>query len=367
MLYRFNDYLLDTARFQLLRKSRQIKVEPQVLRLLVHLIENRNRVVPRSELYTQLWGTRVVTDNALSARVKSARRAVGDTGLSQSTIQTVHGAGYRFVADVEISSHHSTRAGSKPAGADLDTCADNRHEHGEPSLAAKAQPSIVVLPFESIGADESSIVIARGLIHDVITRIARSRMMFIIARGTAFKFESGQHDVRTIGKKLGVRYVVQGAVQISGKKLKVSVALANSLTRQEIWSWQYDRKLDDFMLVQEEIADMIVGALEAEVQREEVHRSLLMPSSNLDAWSAYHRGLHHMYSFKPDNCDKAERFFRSSIDMEPNVPRPYAGLSFLSFQRVFLNFDRNRSGGIRKAFDYAVQSLTVDPDRKSVV
>jgi tetratricopeptide (TPR) repeat protein len=102
------------------------------------------------------------------------------------------------------------------------------------------------------------------------------------------------------------------------------------------------------------------GGLESEVQRDEVERSLLMPSSNLDA-SAYHRGLHYMYHFRLTDCELAERHFLRSIEMEPNVPRPYAGLSFVNFERVFLSFDRDRAGTLRKTFDYARQSLSADP------
>jgi TolB-like protein/DNA-binding winged helix-turn-helix (wHTH) protein len=359
MLYRFSDCTLDMARFQLCRQGRPVKAEPQVLRLLQLLIENRDRVVSRSEIHARLWGRRLVTDNALNVRMKSARRAVGDTGQAQSIIRTVQGAGYQFMADVDCSSQPSIRLAPYRAG-DFGGAV----VHAPAALVERAltgQPSIVVLPFESISADASETVIARGLAHDIITRIARSRTMLIIARGTAFKFPSGQQDVMAIGRKLGVRYVVQGAVQIASGRLKVSVALANALTCEEISSEQYTRKLDDFMLVQEEIADMVVSALEASVQREEMQRSLLMPSTNLDAWSAYHRGLHHMYRFKLKDCDKAERLFRRSIDLEPGVPRAYAGLSFVNFERAFMHFGGDRSAAIHKAFDYAQQSLSIDP------
>jgi tetratricopeptide (TPR) repeat protein len=160
---------------------------------------------------------------------------------------------------------------------------------------------------------------------------------------------------------LGVRYIVQGGIQVLGNGFKVTVALAEASTRKELWTEQYQRKRSDFALIQEEIADVIVASLELEVQRQEVQRSLLMPSSNLGAWTAYHRGIQHMYRFKHVDGDAAEQFFRGSIRMEPGLPRPYAGLSFVYFERVFLSFDEDRSVGIRKALDYALQSLWIDP------
>lgn len=353
MLYRFGGHLLDTARFELSRKGQVVSVEPQVLRLLIFLIENRDRVVSREELQQKLWGRRLVTENALNVRIRAARRAIDDSGQSQAAIKTVHGAGYQFVADVDSASRRQMDV--RESGEDK-TAAE-----AYPERALAGQPTIVVLPFETVSRHPSERVVSHGLAHDVITRLARSRLMFVIARGTAFNLSKGDQDVGRISKKVGARYVVQGAVQISSSRLTVSVALANALTLREIWSEQFRRKIDDFMLIQEEIASMIVGVLESEIQREEIQRSLLMPSTNLDAWSAYHRGLHYMYKFKFEECEKAEKFFRRSIDLEPNVPRPYAGLSFINFERVFLGFEANRSAGISKAIDYAGQSLAIDP------
>jgi len=357
MLYRFGDHILDTARFELTRKRQVVQIEPQVLKLLIFLIENRDRVVPRDELQQKLWGQRLVTDNALNVRVRAARRAIEDSGQSQAIIKTVHGAGYQFVADVDISPHR--HADVREAGRE-DAVAGTEYPASFPERALTGQPTIVILPFQTIGSHPSENVVSRGLAHDIITRLARSRLMFVIARGTAFNLATGTQDVAAIGRLVGVRYVVQGGVQISSSRLKVSVALANALSRREIWSEQYERKIDDFMLIQEEIAATIVSALDSEVQREEVQRSLLMPSTNLDAWSAYHRGLHYMYQFKVDECERAEHFFRCSIDLEPGVPRPYAGLSFVNFERVFMGFERDRAAGIRKALDYAAQSLAID-------
>jgi TolB-like protein/Tfp pilus assembly protein PilF len=352
VLYRFGSCTFDTTRRELSREQRQIDVEPQVFELIQYLIENRERVVPRAELQKLLWGARAITDNALNVRIRSARRLLGDTGHTQLVIRTVQGVGYRFVADVDIS---SIRLG--PSISELVNPARTR-THSDPF---GSQPSIAVLPFETFGDGSRAEILAQGLAHDVTTRLARSRTMFVIARATAFQFAGAPQDVRAIGAKLGVRYLVQGAIQVAARNMKITVALANTVTRQELWSEQFQRKIDDFMSVQEEITGIIAGALEFEVQREEVERSLLMPSSNLDAWSAYHRGLHYMYHFRSTDCELAERHFQRSIEMEPTVPRPYAGLSFVNFERVFLSFDRDHAGNLRKAFDYARQSLAVDP------
>lgn len=92
--------MLDTARFALENDDRKVDVEPQVLKLLQYLIENRDRVVSRTELLDKVFGRRIVTDNALTVRIRAARQAVGDTANAQSVIATIQGGGYRFVASV---------------------------------------------------------------------------------------------------------------------------------------------------------------------------------------------------------------------------------------------------------------------------
>ncbi|RKT74732.1 lysine decarboxylase transcriptional regulator CadC [Saccharothrix variisporea] len=99
-MYRFGDCLVDPRRFELRRGGDRVHLEPQVFTLLVHLIEHRDRVVAKTELLDAVWGDRFVSDSALTSRVKSLRRAVGDDGNSQRVVATVHGVGYRFVAEV---------------------------------------------------------------------------------------------------------------------------------------------------------------------------------------------------------------------------------------------------------------------------
>jgi TolB-like protein len=354
MLYRFGECSLDTACMELRRGDRRINLEPQVFAILTYLIEHRDRVVRRAELQKRVWAGRVVTDSALNVRIRAARRAVGDDGRSQSIIGTMHRTGYRFVANVSAS------ASTLLSDSKQDSSDDGRIGLDE-DVRHAGQPTLVVLPLQPLGDSKRAAVVAQGLTCDITTRIGRARSSLIVARGTAFNLGPGPHDVRAMGKKLGVRYVVQGTAQIASRKMSVIVALADATTRREIWSEQYVRKVDDWMRVQEEIADLVVGSLQSAVERAEQQRSLLMPSANLDAWSAYHRGCHFMYRFTTADCARAESFFRRAIELEPNVPRPYAGLSFVHFQRAFLNISNDRAGEVQQAHDLALHSLGIDP------
>lgn len=107
MRYRFRDVTLDDARYELVRGGAAVHVEPQVFEVLNYLVGNRDRVVAKTELLDAIWGDRFVSESALTSRIKTARKAVGDTGQEQSVIKTVHGRGYQFVAavDEEVDGH----------------------------------------------------------------------------------------------------------------------------------------------------------------------------------------------------------------------------------------------------------------------
>lgn len=101
MRYRFGDHTLDTTTLQLLAGDTEIDLEPQVFAVLTHLVAHRDRVVPKEELLDEVWGSRFVSESALTTRIKQVRQAVGDTGRAQEVVRTFHGRGYRFVAPVE--------------------------------------------------------------------------------------------------------------------------------------------------------------------------------------------------------------------------------------------------------------------------
>jgi len=113
VIYAFGEYRIDTALFQVTRGDSPLSVEPQVLELLIVLIENRDHVVTRDELIENVWKGRVVSDTTLSSRIKTARQLIGDDGTRQQFIKTVHGRGFRFVGQVEVEAGAQSSAGER--------------------------------------------------------------------------------------------------------------------------------------------------------------------------------------------------------------------------------------------------------------
>jgi DNA-binding winged helix-turn-helix (wHTH) protein len=114
MRYTFNDFTVDTNQYELNHAGEAVHLEPQVLELLVLLIEQRDGVVSKETINDQVWNGRVVSDSALSSRIKALRQALGDDGRSQHTIRTIHKKGFRFVADVKESRLKLTKGNVRP-------------------------------------------------------------------------------------------------------------------------------------------------------------------------------------------------------------------------------------------------------------
>jgi TolB-like protein/Flp pilus assembly protein TadD len=357
MIFRFGEYELDLAAQELRRDSSVQAVEPQVFALLVYLIEHRDRVVSRDDILAAVWRGRIVSEAALSSRVKAARQAIGDDGQAQRLIRTVHKRGFRFVGDVQTSEHpgHAAAAEAKDkAGLAMESAPPER----ELLLVPASEPSIAILPFQTIGERG---VLAEGLTHDLITRLGRTRWLFVIARGSAFRFQDSQESPSAIAARLGVRYIAHGAAQALGRRVRVHASLTDATRGAEVWSEQYDRARDDLFGIQSDISDAIAGAVEAQIEFLERGRSLLKPAQDLDAWEAYHRGCWHMYKFRPEHYEEAERHFLRSIELDPTSPRPVSGLSFVHWQRAFLEISRDRDGEIAQARELAERAIALDP------
>ncbi len=348
MMYAFSGYELDTDTGELRSEEGVIPVEPQVFALLRHLIENRERLVSKDELVEHIWGGRFVSDAAIASRIKSARRAVGDDGVTQGVIRTVHKRGLRFTATVET----NTAPRAVAAAATLEESARPCPE--------TSRPSIAVVPFTLVGVAGPYAAIADALPHDLIVELSRLHWLFVIARGSSFQFRGAAATVDRIRAALNVRYCLSGTVEVVGDRVAVTVELCDTNDGGVVWSETYRSNIGAVHDIRAEIAHAVVSALELQIPLNEARRALNSPQ-NLDAWSAYHLGLHHMYRFDQEGNQRAIAYFERAVAMEPGFARAYAGLSFAHFENAFLSFIPDRAAATALAQRNAVLSLEQDP------
>ena len=308
MKYFFREFSLDPERFELCRGGVPVKAEPQIIELLTLLVKNNERLLSKDEINEQIWRGRVVSDSALSSRIKALRQLLGDSGKTQEIIQTVHRKGFRFVAEVTAEQNSNS--------PDEQTLKERHSNH--------ARPTIAVLPFVNLSTDKEEEYFSDGISSDVIAHLGKHRWLNVIARNTTFGFKGSSVNVKQLGKELKADYLVDGSVRRAGKRIRVAVSLIDAGTGFQVWSEQYDRDIDDIFAVQDEITQTITARLEPEIGYAERHKVAVSRPANLLAWDCYQLGIFHFYEFTSTGNRKAQELLKKAQKLDGNFGESYA-------------------------------------------
>lgn len=392
MIYRFENMELDTDRFELRRDGLPCKVEPQVFSLIELLVANHQRVVTKDEINQQVWGGRVVSEAVLSSRVRTARQALGDDGTQQRLIKTLHNRGFRFCGNPvsednllaptgNIQAGTSAAAASPKGGtpqagnpeagnpgenylfpATMPTAAENGQALGRNNEDHRSgRPSIAVLPFLGLCDNPRFDSLPDAIAQDLIVDLSRLRWLFVIARGSSFRFRGRDLDLGRVGQLLGVRYLLNGSLTITGRQCSCAVELARVFDDQVIWADRFDGRVDDLPAFRATITARVLSALELRIPMEEAQLAARQPTEDLDAWSAYHRGLWHMLRFNRHDNEIAGHMFARALQADPGFARAHAGMSFTHFQNAFIGYTSDTDQQTRLAREQAERCLELDP------
>jgi TolB-like protein len=355
MIYRFGPFELDLATVELRAHGAARSLEPQVFALLALLVENHARLVSRDEIIEKVWDGRVVSDAAVASRVKSARQALGDDGVAQRFIKTVHRQGFRFVADVRA----VRDSAAHPAAATAAASGTQNVGTLVRQLEGMSRPSLAVLPFRMVGNQMQHAALASALPDELITELSRLRWLFVTARGSSFRVPANA-AFTDIGRLLGVRYCLWGTLEVSDRRLIVTVELVDTHDEGVVWADRFAGRIDDVHAMREEIRVQVLTALDLRIPMHEAALARLSVPDDLDAWSAYHLGLQHIYRFNRTDNAAAADLFQRAVALDPCFARAHAGLSFVHFQTAFMRYAEDIAGEIRAARRCAERGLELD-------
>ncbi len=315
MRYAFRQFEFDPGRLELREDGEIVHAEPQILALLGVLLGDAGETVTKETINERVWSGRVVSDAALSGRIKALRALLHDDGKRQEVIRTVHRRGFRFVADVSCESREPTTAGmsNTPGGATATT-----------SVTHPDRPTVAVLPFSNLSTDADQNYFSEGISTDLITHLSRHRWLNVIARNTAFSYRQSDLSAMALGQALGARYVVEGSVQKSGNRVRVRVNLTDAQSGYQMWSERYDRELADIFAVQDEITETIAARLEPEIGFAERNRVMASRPENLQAWDCFHLGIHHFYQFTAEANREAQVLLKRSQQLDQRFGEAWA-------------------------------------------
>ncbi len=292
----FQEFQLDTDSRRLTRSGDEVALEPRAFRLLVLLVEERDRVVPRSELIERLWPDETVTESSLNRCISVLRSALRPAEGGESCIQTVHRHGYRFVAPVRPS----------PAGLG--------HELDPAAFAAR--PAIAVLPFAALGPTEAPRHLSRGLVDDLVHRIAAWRAFPVIATDSAWRVDPGAASAKELGRRLRARHLVFGSVLREGSATRIQVRLVHAETGEVEWADRYECGQQRLLETLDEMAVEIAPSIMRRVQDVESERVRHRDPATLAAWEMNAAAQWQIAASSPEANRRANEYLTLALEQD---------------------------------------------------
>ncbi len=341
-VYRFGNFLVDPGAWKLSRNGDEIHLEPIVLKLLIYLIANRDRLVTRQELMDTVWGDTVISESALSKAVARLRKALDDDSAAPRFLETVHSQGYRFVAVVE--------AAKRPEypGSVRRTASRRSLIAGVVAILAVALlatfwaqglrqdatrvddiSSLAVLPLSNLTGDPQQDYYADGLQDILITELSQIPGLRVTSRQSTRRYRDCQLPATDIATELGVDVLVEGSLLRDGSKLEVTIQLIHGLSDEHLWAARYARETPYvFDLIGE-----AARAIGAEIDPQSTAHMPVRPASELTgpvdprAIDAYSLGLTHLDRVSADDIRLAIDMFQQAVALEPGFALAWGQLA----------------------------------------
>lgn len=389
--YEFGRFSVNPVERLLLRDKELVPLTPKTFDILLILLENGGHLVEKEDLMKRVWPHTFVEEGNLTQNVSLLRKALGESANGPQFIETVPRRGYRFVAPVrKVASNGNGNAaaaevtptqvavsveGPPPtavqprwnvlrnrnliAGLTLVALVvivggvsffSDRSTAGDVARASSIQ-SIAVLPFvdEGVGADAEFLddKIAESLINS-LSKLPKLR---VVPRSVMLKYKDQDLDPRKIGEELNVRAVVTGRIHRTGDTVNIQAELIDVQNVSQIWGQNYDRRLADMLLVQEEISRDIFDNLRLRLNVEE--------QKTIEAYHLYLKGRNSWNKRTRVELQQAIDFFKQAIKTDPNYAPAYAGLADCYNMQVIYGV-RKPSEAFPEAKEAATKALELD-------
>ncbi len=352
MRYRFDDFEVDPARYELRRNGSTVPVEPLVFDLLLFMARNGNRVLAREEVIEAVWQGRAVSDATISSAVKSARRALGDSGNNQSYIRTVRGRGFEFQARVVLDEPQ------KPATAPPLSPAQPPEPIAAPPGSA-AVPLILVMPLNNQSADADE-YFADGLTEDIITNLARFRDLHVIGGASSFQFKGRTIDLDEVRERTRASYIVQGSVRRAAGRVRISVQLVDGGNGVQLWGDRFDRDMVDIFALQDEVTRTIAATLGVKLQDIALQRAMKKSPIELSAYDCILRARRYTWLLSAEMHAESRDLLEKAVELDPLSSDAHALLAnvYLGEHRFDMNPLPNPIG---RALTHALAATQLDP------
>ncbi|WP_424932953.1 winged helix-turn-helix domain-containing tetratricopeptide repeat protein [Amaricoccus macauensis] len=337
---------IELAERRLLVDGVSVRLRPKTFDLLALLASRPEHLFTKESLIDRVWAGRSVSPGVLPGCIREIRRVLGDAARVPEWIETVPGTGYRLLRGPELSAesggHARAKASFRPPVAEW------RSGH----------VTVGVLPFaaRALGTEP----VAQALARDIAVGLARARWLTVAASASAEAIprENGR---MAAAEALDVEYLVEGDLQDVCEVLTLQVTLVDARTERILWADRVMRRGTDVAELMEEVCSLIVSAVEREIELNEQKQAMIAPVRGVAPWIGLHRGMSLLQRQDPTTLAAVDETLRAAARSDPSCARIAAARSWQAWQELFFGLAKDRETSQRKARDFALESIALDP------
>jgi adenylate cyclase len=236
-----------------------------------------------------------------------------------------------------------------------------------PPLPSRDKPSVAVLPFDNLTGDASQNYLADGMVEEIIAALSRVKSFFVIARNSTFTYKGRAVRVDQVGRELGVRYVIEGSIQKSGNRVRLTAQLIEAELGRHVWSGRFDGNIEDIFDLQDRVTEQVVGALEPSIRSAEIERARRKRPDNLSAYDYTMRALPHVWALERADNRKALELLAPAIVHDPQYPLALALAAWCHLQQITYHWSGDWQKSRSEALKLARQATSLSEDDPMVL
>jgi len=348
LAFAFGPFRLDVAERLLLRDGEPITLPPKAFETLLVLVQNSGRLITKRDLMNRLWPDTFVEEANLANNISLLRKVLDDDRQECKYIETVPKSGYRFVATVtepatprtEVAHDSSTNASGVRrswlavalAATVLAVIAGyyffySRAASSTPSSPPAALKSLAVLPLKPLVETSRDEAFEMGVADTLITRLSKLRQIEVRSIGAVSRYTDIERDPVAIGRAQQVDAVLDGSIQKSDNKIRVSVRLVRVADGSTLWAGQFDENDTDIFTLQNAISNRVAEVLITTLSGEEKEALYRRDTENVEAYHLYLKGRYFWSKFTEEGLQKRIDYYNQALEKDPNYAMAYIGLA----------------------------------------
>ena len=315
---RFSSFQVDTAARRLTVDGAPVKLGARAFDVLVYLQDHSGRVVTKAELLEAVWADLNVEEGNLTVQISALRKVLGNR-----VIATVPGVGYKLALSAE-----APRA-------------------GDPTLPLPDKPSLAILPFANLTGDPDKGYLVDGIVSDLSVALSRIPSFFVISASSTFALRGQSVDLADVGRRLGVRYILEGGIQQAGDQLRINTQLVEAETGHTIWSERFTGAMTDVFELQDQVTEKVAAALEPNVMFAESRLASTKPTHDLRAYDLCLQAMPRVYRMADrESFDASAALLEQALALDPDYAEAkslYCRAHMMACAARFSGFEQARS------------------------